>query len=203
MSKVKIRRMASHLTTWTAVLVSIAVSIVSCGDPFSSCDAHRSCPTGGKEGTGGAATEGGSYGGIAGAAGTAHGGADSGGEPSGGGNGLGGVAGGPGCEGACGGGGAVEVGQCLSGALRCLDNKTPSLCAGGEWIDQPSCSQPTPACNSGVCSAATLSGGLVAVSEGVLFNSEFRLADQGLGYGPPICGTVSGRNVCVSGGIRP
>ena len=91
---------------------------------------------------------------------------------------------------------------CVSGSLRCADNRTPSKCVDGVWLDQAACEAATPACSNGVCAFATLSGGL-SVVDGALSNSKIYLVEHGLELAPPICGTVSGQNICVTGGIRP
>jgi hypothetical protein len=108
--------------------------------------------------------------------------------------------------GASGSGGGVEAGGaagCANGSFRCADNSTPSKCEGGVWVDQPACVAPTPACSNGLCAAATLSGALMSVSDGVLTDNKVRLVEHGLEFAPAVCGTVAGQKICVSGGIRP
>ena len=109
-------------------------------------------------------------------------------------------------NGGAGDGGAIEAGgagACVNSILRCADNSTPSKCVAGAWVDQPACAAPTPACSNGICAVATLSGGLITVSDGVLSNNEIHLVEHGLEYAPAVCGTVSGQKICVTGGIRP
>jgi hypothetical protein len=117
-----------------------------------------------------------------------------------------GGAGAPGSSGTAGEAGALgtDAGTgCVNDSVRCADNSTPSLCVDGTWVDQAACPAATPACSNGVCAAATLSGGIVTVSNGVLSTSTVHLVEHGLEYTQTVCGTVAGQQVCVSGGIRP
>jgi hypothetical protein len=101
--------------------------------------------------------------------------------------------------------GAAGAGNpgCTNDALRCADNSTPSKCIAGAWIDQDPCPASKPACSNGVCAVATLSGGIVTVSDGVLSTSTVHLVEHGLEYTQTTCGTVGTKKVCVTGGIRP
>jgi hypothetical protein len=92
---------------------------------------------------------------------------------------------------------------CVNDSLRCADSSTPSKCVGGVWVDQDPCPALKPACGNGVCAAATLSGGIVTVSDGVLSTSTVRLVEHGLEYTQTTCGMVGTQKVCVTGGIRP
>ncbi len=92
---------------------------------------------------------------------------------------------------------------CTTDSLRCADNRTPSKCVAGIWIDQDPCPTSKPACSNGVCAAVTLSGGIVTVSDGVLSTSNVRLVEHGLEYTQTTCGTVGSQKICVTGGIRP
>jgi hypothetical protein len=138
-------------------------------------------------------------------------GASSGAGTSSGGNAQGGTsadggAGAPGSSGTAGEAGAANTDAgtgCVNDSVRCADNSTPSLCVAGTWVDQAACPAATPACSNGVCAAATLSGGIVTVSSGVLSTSTVHLVEHGLEYTQTVCGTVAGQQVCVSGGIRP
>ena len=92
---------------------------------------------------------------------------------------------------------------CVNDSLRCTDNSTPSKCVAGIWVDQDPCPALKPACSNGVCASATLSGGILTVSDGVLSTSTVRLVEHGLEYTQTTCGTVGTQKVCVTGGIRP
>jgi predicted transcriptional regulator len=70
-------------------------------------------------------------------------------------------------------------------------------------VDQDPCPASKPACSNGACAVATLSGGIVTVSDGVLSTSTVRLVEHGLEYTQTTCGTVGTQKVCVTGGIRP
>jgi len=148
------------------------------------------------EGTGGNAS-------VAGSTGASAGG-DQGGTGAGGAmpnsSGSGGDAGEAGTAGA---GGAPNPPGCVNDSLRCTDNSTPSKCVAGAWVDQDPCPASKPACSNGVCAVATLSGGIVTVSDGVLSTSAVHLVEHGLEYTQTTCGTVGTQKVCVTGGIRP
>ncbi|MEO7035634.1 MAG: hypothetical protein ABI548_17045 [Polyangiaceae bacterium] len=94
--------------------------------------------------------------------------------------------------------------ECAADTKTCNGN-TPSLCVGGAWLSQTACSGQTPACSNGICAAGTVSGGIITVSDGVLAPAAggVHLAEHGFEYNPTTCGMVVGKQVCVSGGIRP
>jgi hypothetical protein len=143
-----------------------------------------------------------SGGGGAGAAGESAGGGDAnGGTANGGGDANGGSAN-SGNGDLAGAGDEAGASGCVSGTLRCADNRTPSKCVDGVWLDQPACEAATPACSNGVCAFATLSGGL-SVVDGALSNRKIYLVEHGLELAPPVCGTISSQKICVTGGIRP
>jgi len=139
---------------------------------------------------------------VAGSSG-ANAGSDQGGTSAGGATtNFSGAAGEAGEAGEAGAAGAPNPG-CVNNSLRCADNTTPSKCVDGTWVDQDPCTAAKPACSNGVCAAATLSGGIVTVSDGVLSTSTVRLVEHGLEYTQTVCGTVGTQKVCVTGGIRP
>lgn len=121
-----------------------------------------------------------------------------------------GFAGEPGAGGTGGTAGTAGIGgvppkepDCINDSLRCENSMVPSKCVEGVWIDQAPCPVSKPACSNGVCAAATLTGGIVTVSNGVLSTSNVRLVEHGLEYTQTTCGMVGTQNVCVTGGIRP
>ncbi len=157
------------------------------------------------EGTGGVGAAAGTNGASAGDAGTdREGGSSQGGAAADGGAGAPGLSGTAGEAGAAGTDAGTDAGTaCVNDSVRCADNSTPSLCVDGTWVDQAACPAATPACSNGVCAAATLSGGIVTVSNGVLSTSTVHLVEYGLEYTQTVCGTVASQQVCVNGGIRP
>src|SRR5882724_3652514 len=133
-------------------------------------------------------------GGGGGAGESAGGGDANGGTANGGTSGSAGASDSAGANDSAGAGDAAGTGGCASGSLRCADNRTPSKCVDGVWLDQPACEAATPACSNGVCAFATLSGGL-SVVDGALSNSKIHLVEHGLELTPPVCGTVSGQKI--------
>jgi hypothetical protein len=108
------------------------------------------------------------------------------------------------------GGKAGEAGEagtpnagCVNDSMRCDDSSTPSKCIGGNWTPQDPCPTSKPACSNGVCAVATLSGGIVTVSNGVLSTGSVRLVEHGLEYTQTVCGMVGTQKICITGGIRP
>jgi len=92
--------------------------------------------------------------------------------------------------------------ECLTGSGMCTEN-TPSSCTDAKWVPQTACSGATPVCSYGKCTSAKLTGGLVTLANGVLSAGNVHLVEHGLEHTPTTCGMLSGKQVCVTGGVRP
>jgi hypothetical protein len=92
--------------------------------------------------------------------------------------------------------------ECYEGDKKCVGN-TPATCQSGVWVNGSACAGATSACSNGVCAAAMVTGGIVSVAPLATQSGSIRLVDQAFETAPTICGTVAGKKVCVTGGIRP
>ncbi len=177
--------------TWPLTVMAM---VAAC----SSDDGHAARGTGGTSGQGGDAGHSSGKGGRGGNGNDSagNGGSGDGGEPAA----IGGAAGST-MEGGAGDGGS-SAGGCVAGETTCIEN-TPATCEQGEWVSGEACSGELPACSNGVCAAAKLSGGFVSVAPVTDAAGDVRVTDQRFEMAPTTCGTVAGKKVCVTGGIRP
>ncbi|HTV18303.1 MAG TPA: hypothetical protein VMG12_06520, partial [Polyangiaceae bacterium] len=90
---------------------------------------------------------------------------------------------------------------CSSGALRCSGDAVQT-CRDGAWSEPSACTDPTPACNGGVCARMRLSGALASLPT-TIAAAPYRLVEQGFEGNVTSCARVGGASLCVTGGLRP
>jgi len=101
-----------------------------------------------------------------------------------------------------GGAGSTTQPDCAFNQTTCIGN-APATCSAGSWVVGDECAGSLPACSNGICASARVLGGIVTVAPETGAKGAVRVVEQSFNIARTSCGLVAGKQVCVTGGIKP